>query len=107
VEEFGALLQFVRVFPFDTSFAFKDDIADLVNYGDPEGMVRLRALISATCLRRPKAILGLPTRTNKVEEVILDGFERHLYDKYAIGAISVIEQELSMDGKLNSFAAML
>jgi SNF2 family DNA or RNA helicase len=82
VEDLGALLSFLRVYPFDSGL-FATHITRLIKKDPDQGLENLRNLITAVSLRRTKAsVLGdlqLTPRKNKVEHVQLNASERRLY----------------------------
>jgi SWI/SNF-related matrix-associated actin-dependent regulator of chromatin subfamily A3 len=58
VDDFGALLCFLRVVPFHDRATFASVIANPIEMGDESGLPKLRLLINSTTLRRTKACLG-------------------------------------------------
>lgn len=107
VEDFGTLLQFLRVYPFDNASSFTHEIADWIRCGDQKGMKRLRLLVSAICLRRTKDCLGLPPRKNETQPVDFNSEEKHLYEICKRSTIEFIELVFKEDGRLNSFATVI
>lgn len=65
-----------------------------VSQGSPEGLIRLRRLVSATCLRRTKdsvrEALNLPARTVRECAVHLDQEDKELYDFFKKSASHLI-----------------
>ncbi|KAI1120285.1 SNF2 family N-terminal domain-containing protein [Nemania abortiva] len=82
--DFGALLSFVGVPPFDQEGQFAKYVESPVISKEKGSLDVLRALIAATTLRRTKAnhtqILGLPCKTERVEIVGLSAGDRRLYE---------------------------
>ena len=107
VEDFGTLLQFLRVYPFDTPSSFTHEIADWVRCGDEKGMKRLRLLVSAICLRRTKDCLGLPPRKNNIQKVVFNSEEKYLYETCKHSTVAFIELVFQEDGRLKSFATVI
>ena len=107
VEDFGSLLQFLRVYPFDNPSSFTHEIADWIRCGDQKGMKRLRLLVSAICLRRTKDCLGLPPRKNEMQPVDFNSEEKHLYEICKRSTIDFIEFVFKEDGRLKSFATVI
>lgn len=107
VEDFGSLLQFLRVYPFDNPSSFTHEIADWIRCGDEKGMKRLRLLVSAICLRRTKDCLGLPPRKNEIQPVVFNSEEKHLYESCKQSTVEFIELVFKEDGKLKSFATVI
>jgi SWI/SNF-related matrix-associated actin-dependent regulator of chromatin subfamily A3 len=83
VEDFAALLSFLRAYPFDTTSFNKYVVLPLKN-DSPQGIRNLRNLVQSLTLRRTKAsVLGdlqLTSRMNRVKHVQLDDGERRQYD---------------------------
>ena len=107
VEDFGSLLQFLRVYPFDNPSSFTHEIADWIRCGDEKGMKRLRLLVSAICLRRTKTCLGLPPRKNEIQSVDFNSEEKQLYETCKQSTVEFIEHVFKEDGKLKSFATVI
>ena len=85
LEDFGALLEFVRVPPFSESTkAFERYASGPVNAKAANSLALLRAVVAATCLRRTKAdhasTLNLPTKRERIESVEMTPEDRRLYD---------------------------
>jgi SNF2 family DNA or RNA helicase len=83
MEDFGYLLSFIRVQPFDDPAFFRRQITPLARQ-DPDAIDKLRALVHRTSLRRTKdsvsAQLNLPNRVDHTETITLSEYERKLYD---------------------------
>lgn len=107
VEDFGSLLQFLQVYPFNNSASFTHEIADWIRCGDEKGMKRLRLLVSAICLRRTKDCLGLPPRQNENQPVVFNSEEKVLYETCKQSTVEFIELVLKEDGKPKSFATVI
>ncbi|KAI0383446.1 SNF2 family N-terminal domain-containing protein [Hypomontagnella monticulosa] len=83
LDDYGALLSFIRVFPFVQKPRFMSCIVQPVENKNKLGLERLRRLIRATCLRRTKhKTLELPPRFEKLHEVYLHRDDQALYDFY-------------------------
>ena len=107
VEDFGSLLQFLQVYPFDNPSSFTHEIADWIRCGDEKGMKRLRLLVSAICLRRTKDCLGLPPRKNEIQSVVFNSEEKQLYETCKESTVEFIDLVFKEDGKLKSFATVI
>ena len=107
VEDFGSLLQFLQVYPFDNPSSFTHEIADWIKCGDEKGMKRLRLLVSAICLRRTKDCLGLPPRKNEIQSVVFNPEEKQLYETCKQSTVEFIEHVFKEDGRLKSFATVI
>jgi SNF2 family DNA or RNA helicase len=86
LDDYGALLSFIRVFPFVNKSNFMSWIVKPVEEKHKLGIERLQGLIRATCLRRTKQKtlssnkLNLPPRSEKIHEVHLHRDDQVLYD---------------------------
>ncbi len=108
LEDLGALVEFLRVNPFDKPKAFKTVFLDPISKQNPIGWERLRSLVRAISLRRTKAALGRVIKLLPPEEVInrvvLDDKERRIYD--------LVKRRFTMaidfgGGKMNAFQLIL
>ncbi|KAH6717629.1 SNF2 family N-terminal domain-containing protein, partial [Leptodontidium sp. MPI-SDFR-AT-0119] len=88
LDDYGALLSFVRVFPFVQKPNFMSWIVRPVEEKHILGVERLQGLIRATCLRRTKqkTLTGdkreLPRRSEEIHEVHLHEDDQVLYDTF-------------------------
>ena len=83
VEDFGALVGFLRVYPFESPVQFHTNFVSSIQKGDNRGIGRLKALVQAISLRRTKQSvygeLSLGPRVERVQSVKLSEGERALY----------------------------
>ncbi len=84
VEDLGALLTFLKAYPFDSASYFNLHISSPLSTNPEKALLNLRKLFRCTSLRRTKdAIINelqLSPRVDKKREVQLDQNERRLYD---------------------------
>ncbi|KAI8630297.1 SNF2 family N-terminal domain-containing protein [Xylariaceae sp. FL1651] len=86
LDDYGALLSFIRVFPFIQKSKFVCWIVKPVEEKHSLGVERLQRLIRATCLRRMKEKilssndLKLPLRSEMIHEIYLHQDDKDLYD---------------------------
>ncbi|KAI1802019.1 SNF2 family N-terminal domain-containing protein [Daldinia bambusicola] len=84
LEDLGALVEFLRIYPFDDPSVFKHTFLAPINQGQQSGWERLRSLIKSIALRRTKASvtseLELPPRTDLIHDVRLNDEEQTLYN---------------------------
>ena len=82
-EDFGALIGFLRVYPFDSPAGFYSNFINFIQKGDNRGIERLKALVQAISLRRTKEYvfgeLKLRPRVEHLQPVELNEVERALY----------------------------
>lgn len=83
LDDYGSLLTFIGVPPFVTKHMFDKLIARPLRLKGPHGLLTLRKLVAATCLRRTKTSsfnVGLPKKTELLELVELSASDRQLYE---------------------------
>ncbi|KAF4337212.1 Helicase C-terminal [Fusarium beomiforme] len=94
LDDYGSLLSFIGVPPFTGKSTFDYWIGKPVTGGRPEGLARLRRLVSATCLRRTKdsvrQALSLPARIIRECSVQMDREDRELYEFFKRSASHLI-----------------
>lgn len=85
VEDFGALLAFLRVNPFHDLRFFNSFISEPLKVNPITALENLRKIVQSVSLRRRKVTiqedLGIPGRENRVERVIFNDDERQKYDR--------------------------
>ena len=77
LEDFGSLLRFIKLYPFDTQF--RSAIITPFKNADPDVIPKLRILVDSVTLRRTKDRLDLPKRH---EETIRLDFSDHEFRLY-------------------------
>jgi len=94
LEDFAALMSFVRVPPLESMSNFHRWISDPIQRKKKYAFNRLRALVKATCLRRTKrsteSALKLPKRVEKTLVLDLEPHGRELYNFFKHQAATVI-----------------
>ncbi|KAI1379440.1 SNF2 family N-terminal domain-containing protein [Hypoxylon crocopeplum] len=84
LEDLGALVEFLRVDPFDSPYTFRNTFLTPIDNGQRSGWDRLRSLIKSITLRRTKealnADLNIPPRRDVIHPVDLNDEEHTLYD---------------------------
>lgn len=93
VQEFGALVKFLRVSPFDEGMSFRDIFTHPIERGDERGWERLKSLVQAISLRRIKEALDLklPIREEIIQPVELNMEERKMYQLFTKSCVAAIE----------------
>lgn len=108
LEDLGALVEFLRVDPFDSPTAFRRVFLDAISCRDSKGWERLRALVQAISLRRTKTALeqeiALPPKREVTCPVFFDKEERRAYD--------LVKRRFAMaidagEGLMNAFQLIL
>ena len=84
LDDFGALLTFINVDPFQYKTSFEKYISRPIKDKKKNSLEMLRKVVAATCLRRTKAdhVLGLnlPQKLERVEEIEMPCEDRELYE---------------------------
>ncbi|KAH7333257.1 SNF2 family N-terminal domain-containing protein [Rhexocercosporidium sp. MPI-PUGE-AT-0058] len=100
LEDFGALLSFLRVPPFFTQKSFELWITRPVKMKQRNALRTLRNLVRATCLRRMKlssdSSIALPRKTEKVMALELSEEERELYKFFQRKTSSSVDYSLKV-----------
>ncbi|ESZ98698.1 hypothetical protein SBOR_0936 [Sclerotinia borealis F-4128] len=103
LEDLGALMNFLRVKPFDGS-GFAQHILSPFKICDPEIIPKLRLLVDSITLRRLKDKIDLPKRHDQIARLDFSDEERMIYDifeKNATDRLKVItsQGESALGGK--------
>lgn len=84
LDDFGALLAFIKVYPLDSKRSFDTYIAEPILTRKKDSFQMLRKVVAATCLRRTKmtliSSLGLPAKIERVERIEMNRHDRQLYE---------------------------
>ncbi|KAL2132804.1 hypothetical protein VTI74DRAFT_3373 [Chaetomium olivicolor] len=99
LDDYGALLSFIRVPPFETVDKFNHLVAEPVKKRKQYAFKRLRTLVKATCLRRTKQSIGHALTLPKKEEVNvvldLDPSDRELYDFFKSRTVTLVKDAIA------------
>ncbi|PHH54132.1 putative SWI/SNF-related actin-dependent regulator chromatin subfamily A member 3-like 1 [Ceratocystis fimbriata CBS 114723] len=98
LDDFAALLQFIRLRPFDDRGRFNRFIVDPFKLCDPNIVPKLRVLVDTVTLRRFKDKINLPKRTDQIVKLDFTDEERLLYELFAKNAQDRV-QALSAGGE--------
>jgi hypothetical protein len=107
LQDFGTLLRFLRLSPFDKEGTFSKYIVRPLKNANPEGLRSLRILIGSTCLRRNKDILELPPKIDQEVYIHLEPPERRLYEGCKKDSANMIEHALTESGSGFSYFSIL
>lgn len=107
LQDFGTLLRFLRLSPFDKDGTFSKYIVRPLKDANPEGLRCLRILIGSTCLRRNKDILELPPKIDQEVYIHLEPPERRLYEGCKKDSANMIENALNESGSGSSYFSIL
>jgi SNF2 family DNA or RNA helicase len=101
LDDYGALLSFLRVPGFDSKATFDHWITKPIQDKRREGFSRLQILVRTTCLRRTKESIGdalhLPHRKEKIEFVTLQPRDQELYDFFKSKAVELASGSTASD----------
>lgn len=99
LDDYGALLSFLRLPHLDSKKAFGYWIGKPVSLKQPHSLERLQTLIQATCLRRTKDLvqdsLQLPAKKERVENIELSRDDMVLYEFFKKQASMCISGQFS------------
>ncbi|KAI1770678.1 SNF2 family N-terminal domain-containing protein [Hypoxylon cercidicola] len=101
LDDYGSLLTFIGIAPLASKSTFNFWIAKPLLAGRPEGLARLRRLVTSTCLRRTKDSirddLELPPRIDKECMVRMDHEDQELYNFFQTRVSGFVSGLLSND----------
>ncbi|KAI3324876.1 SNF2 family N-terminal domain-containing protein [Xylariaceae sp. AK1471] len=98
LSDLAALLKFLQVYPYDDLGRFDADITHLWKTRQAEEAVnRLKKLSRCLILRRPKAIINLPSRTDLRYPVEFASDERALYEDIRMQTIATMREAASVE----------
>ena len=86
LDDFAALLSFLRLHPFEDRSKFNRFIVEPFKACDPEIVPKLRVLVDTITLRRLKDKIDLPKREDLVIRLHFSPEERSIYDMFARNA---------------------
>ena len=104
LDDLGALIKFLRVYPFNEKGGFSQFILSPFKNSDPEILPKLRLLVASITLRRLKDRIDLPPRNEAILRLEFSDEEKQLYEWFAKDSqakVKVIanEQKKSLGGK--------
>jgi SNF2 family DNA or RNA helicase len=83
LDDFGALVKFLKIYPFSDKGIFEKHFMAPFKAGDPQVLDNLRLLVSSITLRRSKDKIDLPARKDELVELEFSSEEQALYDAFA------------------------
>ena len=101
LEDLSSIFQFLQIYPYSNPKIFDEQISGPWRRGDPEAITRLRAVVRCIALRRPKAVIELPDRVDKVQEVAFNEQEEQMYENVKASATSFLNDAISTHTKDN------
>lgn len=104
LDDLGALIKFLRVYPFNEKGGFSQFILSPFKNADPEILPKLRLLVDSITLRRLKDRIDLPARHDAIVRLEFSDEEKQLYEWFAKDSqakVKIIanEQKKSLGGK--------
>ena len=104
LDDLGALIKFLRIYPFNERGGFSQFILSPFKNADPEILPKLRLLVDSITLRRLKDRIDLPARHDAIVQLEFSDEEKQLYERFAKDSqakVKVIanEQKKSLGGK--------
>jgi SNF2 family DNA or RNA helicase len=95
LSDFCTLLQFLRVYPYCNRKVFEEDIIDVWGLEDENlASERLKRLFKFISIRRSKAILNLPQRTDIIRRLHFDDIESAVYETLETPIANMIDDGL-------------
>ena len=82
LDDFGSLLRFIKLYPFETQF--RSAIITPFKNADPDVIPKLRILVDSVTLRRTKDRLDLPKRNDVTTHLTMTEHEAQLYKLLAV-----------------------
>ncbi|KIW10369.1 hypothetical protein PV08_11331 [Exophiala spinifera] len=93
-----SLLRFLKVHPYDDLRTFEEQILrPWKSKTDENALKRLQLIMKAISIRRPRAVIALPDRSEHTEEVVFTDEERGVYDSARVGVMEVLENAIHVD----------
>jgi SNF2 family DNA or RNA helicase len=83
LDDFGALIKFLKIYPFADKGIFEKHFMAPFKSGDPQVLDNLRLLVSSITLRRSKDKIDLPDRVEEIVRLEFSSEEQALYDAFA------------------------
>lgn len=104
LDDLGALIKFLRVYPFNEANGFAQFILAPFKNADPEILPKLRLLVDSFTLRRLKDRIDLPPRHDQIVRLEFSEEEAKLYDWFSKDSqnrlkLIVSDQKKSLGGK--------
>lgn len=93
--DLASIFEFLRAHPFSDLGTFKSEISDPWHRGEPDGVLRLKNLVSIVALCRPQTVLNLPPRKNKVKLLEFSSAERDMYNAAKSKTAEVFRNQLT------------
>ncbi|GIJ89552.1 hypothetical protein Asppvi_008494 [Aspergillus pseudoviridinutans] len=95
LSDFTSLLQFLRPYPYCNRKTFEEDIVDVWKLEDENiAFERLRRLFKFVSIRRSKAVLNLPEKTDVIRYLRFNAVESTAYQNLEIPIADMIDTEL-------------
>ncbi|PQE21378.1 hypothetical protein CJF30_00008251 [Rutstroemia sp. NJR-2017a BBW] len=93
--DLASIIEFLRVFPFSDPETFNIEISQPLQESDHQGLLRLKKLVNAVTLCRPRATINLPRRTDETHRLTFTDSEQELYHFARASTADMIENAMS------------
>ncbi|KAF2493310.1 hypothetical protein BU16DRAFT_563473 [Lophium mytilinum] len=101
--DIAALLQLLRVYPYDDPACFNSDFIETWKSGQPTvALERLKLLLRYTLLRRSKSTVDLPSRSNKISLLRFSSSEHSVYEASRTKVVRALHNALPSHGAIAS-----
>jgi SWI/SNF-related matrix-associated actin-dependent regulator of chromatin subfamily A3 len=98
LSDFSSIVKFLQVYPYSESKVFEEEILKPWQNRlgiDTQRFLRLKTLVRAITIRRSKAVVHLPTRTDEVHHLDFAPMEREKYEAAKIHSRALLEDAIS------------
>ena len=95
--DLGSLFQFLRVYPYCVPKTFDSEILKPLLQSDPQGFLRLKALVNYVTLCRDKTVLSLPNRVNEIHRLDFSVAEKSIYDLAKARTDRLFDNAIALD----------
>jgi SWI/SNF-related matrix-associated actin-dependent regulator of chromatin subfamily A3 len=99
--DFASIVQFLGVHPYSEQTVFEDEISRPWHRGDPQGYLRLKALVKAITIRRTKTVVFLPPRVDEIHHLTFAPDELDLYEAAKKQTIALLDDAISSRSQSN------
>jgi SWI/SNF-related matrix-associated actin-dependent regulator of chromatin subfamily A3 len=93
--DFASIVRFLGVYPYSQQRVFDDEISRPWYRGDPQGFLRLKALVRAIAISRSKSVVHLPHRVDEIHHLDFTAAEREVYDTAKRHTVTLLDDAIS------------
>jgi SWI/SNF-related matrix-associated actin-dependent regulator of chromatin subfamily A3 len=93
--DFASIVRFLQVYPYSEDGVFEEDISRPWQKEDPQGFLRLKALVRNITISRTKSVVSLPPRMDEVHHLDFSFEEREKYDVARLQTVAMLQEAIS------------